>query len=68
MLTCEDNHICYINPFSMTILRSFAINLFQLFLNENKDKKIEDMEKVIMAEIKRSCHHDDKFTSDIFEL
>ena len=52
----------------MTILRSFAINLFQLFLNKNKDKKIEDMEKVTMAEIKRNCHHDDKFTSDIFEI
>ena len=68
MLTCEDDHICYINPFAMTILRSFAINLYQLFLNENKGKKIEGMQKIIMAEIKRSCHHDDKFTSNIFEL
>ena len=26
MLTKEDDHICYVNPFSMTILRSFAVN------------------------------------------
>ena len=68
MLTCEDDHICYINPFAMTILRSFAINLYQLFFNKNKDKKIENMEKITMAEIKRNCHHYDDFTSDIFEI
>jgi len=68
MLTCEDDHICYINPFVMTILRSFAINLYQLYFNKNKGKKIENMEKVTMAEIKRNCHHYDDFTSDIFEI
>jgi len=66
MLTCEDDHICYLNPFSMTILRSFAINLYQLFLNQNKDKKL-DNRKVTMAEIKRLSSYDDKFVAELFE-
>jgi len=68
MLTSEDAHICYVNPFAMTILRSFAINLYQIYFNENKDKKIEDIFPTTMANIKKVCHHDDKFTSDIFEI
>jgi len=67
MLTCEDDHICYVNPFVMTILRSFAINLYQIYLNENKGKKI-DNRKITMAEIKRNTTYDDDFTSDIFEI
>jgi len=66
MLTCEDDHICYVNPFSMTILRSFAINLYQLFLNKNKDKKL-DNRKISMAEIKRTSVYDDEFAFDLFE-
>jgi hypothetical protein len=67
MLTCEDDHICYVNPFNMTILRSFAINLYQLFLNKNKDKKL-DNRKITMAEIKRTSTYDDEFTFDLFEF
>ena len=67
MLTYEDDHICYVNPFSISILRSFAINLYQLFLNENKDKKL-DNRKITMAEIKRISTYDDKFAFDLFEL
>ena len=67
MLTCEDDHICYVNPFNMTILRSFAINLYQLFLNKNKDKKL-DNRKITMAEIKRTSTYDDEFAFDLFEL
>ncbi len=67
MLTCEDEHICYVNPFSMSILRSFAINLYQLFLNKNKDKKL-DNRKITMAEIKRTSTYDDEFAFDLFEL
>lgn len=67
MLTCEDDHICYVNPFAMTILRSFAVNLYQLYLNENIGKKL-DNRTITMAEIKRNCAYDDVFTSDIFEL
>ncbi len=70
MLTCEDEHICYVNPFAMTILRSFVINLYQLFFNENENIIIDDeiIDKSTMANIKRVCHHDDNFTSDIFEI
>ena len=70
MLTCEDDHICYVNPFAMTILRSFAINLYQLYFNKNKNIIIDDeiIEKSTMANIKKVCHHDDKFTSNIFEI
>jgi len=67
MLTKEDNHIAYVNPFSMAILRSFTINLYQLYFNKHKDKKIMKS-KVTMAEIKRTCHHLDDFTSDILEI
>jgi len=68
MLTKEDDHICYVNPFSMTILRSFAVNLYQLYFNKNKDTKIDDYFPTTMANIKKSCHHRDDFTSDIFEV
>jgi len=70
MLTAEDNHICYINPFAMTILRSFVVNLYQIYLNNNKNIIIDNeiIDKATMVNIKKVCHHDDKFTSDIFEM
>ncbi|MEA3315872.1 MAG: ISAs1 family transposase, partial [Campylobacterota bacterium] len=40
MLTREDAHICYVDPFSISILRSFAVNLYQLFFNKYKGEKI----------------------------
>lgn len=67
MLTEEDDHVAYINPFSISILRSFVVNLYQLFLNENKDKKVLLTGKTTMAEIKRTCFHNDEFASDLFE-
>ena len=67
MLTKEDDHIAYINPFAISILRSFTINFYQLYLNAHKDEKIMKS-KVTMAEIKRTCLHRDDFTSDIFEI
>jgi predicted transposase YbfD/YdcC len=67
MLTKEDKHIAYINPFSMSILRSFVINLYQLYFNANEGKKIKRA-KVSMVEIQRACHHMDSFTSDILEM
>jgi len=67
MLTEEDKHIAYKEPFSIAILRSFSINLYQLFLNANKDKKVLPTGKTIMADIKRNCQHRDDFTSDLFE-
>ena len=68
MLTCEDAHICYVNPFTMTILRSFVINFYQLYFNEYKGTKIEDTFPTTMANIKKLCHHDSKFASNIFEI
>jgi len=67
MLTKEDDHSAYANPFSMSILRSFTINFYQLYFNAHKGEKIMKA-KVTMAEIKRTCQHIDNFTSDIFEL
>jgi len=67
MLTKEDNHIAYVNPFSLAILRSFTINLYQLYFNKHKGEKIMKS-KVTMAEIKRTCHHLDDFTSEILEI
>jgi len=67
MLTEEDNHIAYIEPFSISILRSFAINLYQLFLNANKGKKVLPSGKTTMAEIKRNSQHRNDFTADLFE-
>ena len=68
MLTEEDNHIAYKEPFSIAILRSFTINLYQLFLNANKDKKVLPTGKTIMADIKRACHYRDDFSAELFEL
>ncbi len=67
MLTQEDDHKAYVDPFSMAILRSFTINLYQLFLNANKDKKVLVGGKTTMAEIKRSALHCDEFVSDLLE-
>lgn len=67
MLTEEDDHIAHKEPFSIAILRSFTINLYQLFLNENRDKKILPTGKTIMADIKRNCLHRDDFTAELFE-
>lgn len=66
MLMDEDEHIAYKEPYSMAILRSFALNLFQLYHNENKGKKLPTG-KVTMAEIKRTCKYDDNFTAELFE-
>ena len=46
----EDEHIAYKEPYSMAIFRSFALNLFQLYHNENKGRKLPTG-KVTMAEI-----------------
>jgi len=67
MLVEEDNHIAYKEPFSIAILRSFVINLYQLFLNANKDRKVLPTGKTTMAEIKRNCLYRDDFTADLFE-
>lgn len=67
MLTKEDAHIAYVNPFSMSILRSFTINLYQLYFNAHEGEKIMKAQ-VTMAEIKRTYHHLDDFASEILEI
>ena len=68
MLMQEDDHIAYINPFSISILRSFALNLYQLFFNRYKDEKILFGSKPTMANIAHACRYDDALVSDLFEL
>jgi len=73
MLTKEDEHICYVDPFSISILRSFAVNLYQLFFNKYKGEKIivenvQTKKPLTMARTKRYCENSDIFISDIFEL
>jgi len=73
MLTREDAHICYVDPFSISILRSFAVNLYQLFFNKYKGEKIivenvQTKKPLTMARTKRYCENSDIFISDIFEL
>jgi len=67
MLFDEDEHIAYKEPFAIAILRSFALNLYQIFHNQNKDKKVLPTGKTTMAEIKRTCKYNDNFTIDLLE-
>lgn len=69
MLTKEDNHIAFKNCFAMSILRSFTINLYQLFLNKYKGQThVMPQYKTTMANIRRSCIHDSQFAFDLFEM
>lgn len=72
-LTKEDDHIAYIDPFSIAILRSFAVNLYQLFFNKYKGEKIivgdvQTRSPLIMADCKRYSQESDRFIADLFEL
>ena len=72
MLMREDSHIVYIDPFSIAILRSFALNLYQLFFNEHGGEKIvvdgrQTKKPLTMARTKRYCEDSDQFTSELFE-
>ena len=66
VLMDEDEHIAYKEPYSIAILRSFALNLYQLYHNKNKGKKLPTG-NVNMAEIKRTCKYNDSFTVKLFE-
>jgi hypothetical protein len=64
----EDDHIAYVNPFSISILRSFAINLYQLYLNKYKNEKVlSKSAKTTMANIKNYCKHSDELVSSLLE-
>jgi len=68
MLMDEDDHIAYINPFAISILRSFALNMYQLYFNKYKNEKVLFGAKPTMANIGHSCRYDDDLVSDLFEL
>ena len=63
----EDDHIAYKEPFAIAILRSFALNLIQLFHNANKDKKVLPTGKTTIKEIQRTAQHNDNFAASLFE-
>ena len=65
-LTMEDSHIAFVNPFSISILRGFTINLYQLFLNANKGTKIDGRD-ISMARIKKTALYSLEFMGDLFE-
>ena len=57
MLTREDDSKLSINPFGLSIFRSFVINSIQLYFNENKPKD----KKLIMKRIHDSCRNNPSF-------
>jgi predicted transposase YbfD/YdcC len=68
----EDDHNAYKNPFGMSILRSFALNLYQLYFNENKGEKIivngyKKQGKLTMAQLKHYCAEHDELVFELFE-
>ena len=68
----EDDHNAYKNPFGMSILRSFALNLYQLYFNENKWEKIivngyKKQGKLTMAQLKHYCAEHDELVFELFE-
>jgi len=68
MLMEEDDHIAYINPFSISILRSFALNLYQIYFNKHKDEKVlSSRTKTTMANIAHCCKHNDELVSNLLE-
>lgn len=72
MLMGEDDHIAYVNPFAFAILRSFALNLYQLYFNRHKGEKItirgvKINKPVTMARIQDFCENDTDFALELME-
>ena len=67
MLTKEDEHIAYIEPFSISILRSFTINFYQIFFNKHRGEKIMTSKPLTMARVKEYCANSDEFALNLFE-
>jgi hypothetical protein len=64
----EDDHIAYVNPFGISVLRSFAVNLYQIYFNKYKNEKIlSKSAKTTMANIKNYSRHDDELVSKLLE-
>jgi len=69
----EDDHNAYKNPHGMTILRSFALNLWQLFFNKHKGEKliidgVQKHAKLTMARLKSYSSLHDELAFELFEL
>lgn len=69
----EDEHIAYINPFIFSILRSFALNLYQLYFNRHKGEKvivdgIKINKPVTMARVQDYCENATDFAFELMEL
>lgn len=72
MLMGEDDHIAYVNPFAFAILRSFALNLYQLYFNVHKGEKItinglKINKPVTMARIQDFCENNTDFALELME-
>jgi len=63
MLTCEDDCKLSINPFGLSIFRSFVINAVQLYLNAHKPTN----KKLSMKKIYSSCKNNPFFLGDLDE-
>jgi predicted transposase YbfD/YdcC len=67
-LMAEDHHIAHVNPFSISILRSFALNLYQLYYHRYKDEEVLPTGKPKIVDIGHYCRYNDEFASELFEL
>jgi len=63
MLTQEDDSKLSINPFGLSIFRSFVINAIQLYLNANKPSE----KKLTMKKIYSSCKNNPCFLEKLAE-
>jgi len=64
MLTCEDDCKLSINPFGLSIFRSFVINAIQLYLNAHKPTN----KKLIMKRIYDSCKNNPYFLGYLVDI
>ena len=69
----EDDHNAYKNPHGISILRGFALNIWQLFFNKHKGEKlnidgVQKHAKLTMARLKSYCSLHDEFPFDIIEV
>jgi len=64
MLTCEDDCKLSINPFGLSIFRSFVINAVQLYLNQHKPFN----KKLIMKRIYTSCKNNPCFLGNTLDI
>ncbi len=64
MLTCEDDCKLSVNPFGLSIFRSFVINAVQLYYNAHKPMN----KKLIMKRIYDSCRNNPHFLGSLVDF